>query len=276
MATKVATAVATTQREAILIEDAHVRPMMGIDVLEPVPSRNVPYELSDPFILVHEAVVPIDPERAQLDTTHPHRGFDNLWYVLSGDASTGHSTGPGGTFERARLHAGALLKIRTGRGVYHAESIGEDELREGQIGSFRSVLFWVNLARKDKGVDPTAQVVEPDELPNSHKDGVIVRTLVGDGSPVTLGTEGLILDVELRAGGDFGTSIESGFNAFVWMLDGEASLGPDRRRVARAQIAVLGPGDSLSVTDAQPGTRFLVMAGKPYGEEPIYNGPYVD
>ena len=32
----------------------------------------------------------------------------------------------------------------------------------------------------------------------------------------------------------------------------------------------------LTVTDAQPGTRFMLMAGKPYGEEPIYNGPYVD
>ena len=77
--------------------------MMGIEVLEPVPAPNVPYELSDPYVLVHEATVPITPERAQLDTTHPHRGFDNLWYIISGSASTGHSTGPGGTFERAQL-----------------------------------------------------------------------------------------------------------------------------------------------------------------------------
>jgi len=30
------------------------------------------------------------------------------------------------------------------------------------------------------------------------------------------------------------------------------------------------------VTDAAPGTRFLLMAGEPYGEAPIFNGPYVD
>ena len=155
-----ATQVQTTDREAVLVEPAHVRPMMGIEVLEPVPARNVPYELSDPYILVHEATVPINPERAKLDTTHPHRGFDNLWYILSGSASTGHSTGPGGTFERARLDTGSLLKIRTGRGVYHAENIGEDELREGKTGEFRSVLFWVNLARKEKQSEPTAQVVD--------------------------------------------------------------------------------------------------------------------
>src|SRR4029077_6753117 len=103
----------TVERDVILVEDAHLRPMMGLEVLEPVPARNVPYELSDPYILVNEATVPIDPERAKLDTTRPHRGFDNLWYILSGDASTGHSTGPGGSFERVRLGTGDLLRIRT-------------------------------------------------------------------------------------------------------------------------------------------------------------------
>ena len=92
-----ATATRAAVREAVLVEDAHLRPMMGLEVLEPVPARNVPYELSDPYILVHEATVPINPDRANLDTTHPHRGFDNLWYILSGAASTGHSTGPGGS-----------------------------------------------------------------------------------------------------------------------------------------------------------------------------------
>ena len=250
--------------------------MMGIEVLEPVPARNVPYELSDPFILVHEATVPINPERAKLDTTHPHRGFDNLWYILSGNASTGHSTGPGGTFERARLGTGGLLKIRTGRGVYHAENIGADQLAEGITGEFRSVLFWVNLARRDKGAEPTAQVVPPDELPSRTDGDAIVRTLVGPGSPVELGTPGLILDVELPEGGAFDTSIPTGFNAFVWMLEGEASVGANRRTARRSQIAVLGPEGSLRVSNAIPGTRFMLMAGKPYGEDPIYNGPYVD
>jgi redox-sensitive bicupin YhaK (pirin superfamily) len=271
-----ATAIQTTEREAILVEDAHVRPMMGLEVLEPVPARNVPYELSDPYILVHEATVPVNPERAKLDTTHPHRGFDNLWYILSGVASTGHSTGPGGTFERAQLETGGLLKIRTGRGVYHAEDIGADELREGKTGEFRSVLFWVNLARKDKDVDPTAQVVRPDEVPTATDGDAIVRTLVGPGSPVDLGTPGLILDVELPEGGSFSTPVDPDFNAFVWMLEGEANIGANGRLARRSQIAVLGAGDGLTVANAQSGTRFMLMSGKPYAEPPVYNGPYVD
>jgi redox-sensitive bicupin YhaK (pirin superfamily) len=42
------------------------------------------------------------------------------------------------------------------------------------------------------------------------------------------------------------------------------------------QLVLLGPGESFGVTDATPGTRFLLMAGKPYGEAPVFNGPYVD
>ena len=264
------------QREVVLVEGAHVRPMMGIEVLEPVPARNVPYELSDPYILVHEATVPVNPERAKLDTTHPHRGFDNLWYIISGVASTGHSTGPDGAFERAQLKTGGLLKIRTGRGVYHAESIGEDELREGKTGEFRSVLFWVNLARSEKHVEPTAQVVTADELPRATDRGAIVTTLVGPGSPVELGTPGLILDVEMPEGGSYSAPVPTEFNAFVWMLEGEATVGANGQRAHRSQIALLGPGGVLTVTDAQPGTRFMLMAGRPYGEAPVYNGPYVD
>ncbi len=44
----------------------------------------------------------------------------------------------------------------------------------------------------------------------------------------------------------------------------------------RSQIAVLGPGRAVTVDEARPGTRFKLMAGKPYRETPVYNGPYVD
>ena len=192
------TQIETREREVDLLEDAHIRLMMGLDVLEPLPSRTIPYAQVDPFILVHEAVVPITPERASMDTKHPHRGFDNLWYLLAGEASTGHSTGPGGAMERARLQTGSLLKLRTGSGVWHAEGIGEDELREGKSGTeMRGVLFWVNLARKYKGVEPSAQLLNPHDVPVRQVGEAIVRVLVGEGSPVELGTPGLILDVEL-------------------------------------------------------------------------------
>ena len=117
----------TMGRDAALVEDAAGTRVMGQRIVEALPSRTVPYEQVDPFLLVHEGRVRLS-DLANVDTKHPHRGFDNLWYVIEGSASTGHSTGPGGAMERARLSEGALLALRTGRGAWHAEAIGRNGL----------------------------------------------------------------------------------------------------------------------------------------------------
>src|SRR5437773_81072 len=265
-----------TERDAVLVEDAALIRMMGFPVLEALPSRRASYDQVDPFILVHEARMRL-ADMTNVDTKHPHRGFDNLWYIIEGSASTGHSTGPGGAIERARLSEGALLALRTGRGAWHAEAIGEDEIKEGLTDAeFRGVLFWVNLARKDKHVEPSAQIVEPEQIPVRHEDDATIRVLVGEGSQVELGTPALILDVELPKGGGVTTPVSSDFQGFAYLLEGEASFGANGRRAQPPQLVLLGSGDTLSVTDAAPGTRFLIMAGKPYGEVPVFNGPFVD
>ena len=264
------------ERDAVLVEDAALIRMMGFPVLEALPSRMVPYERVDPFILVHEGRMRLS-DVGKVDTKHPHRGFDNLWYVIEGSASTGHSTGPDGAIERARLSEGALLALRTGRGAWHAEGIGEDEIGEGRGDTeFRGVLFWVNLARKDKQVEPSALVLQPEQIPARREGDAIVRVLVGQGSPVQLGTPALILDVELPDGGGVMTPVPPDFQGFAYLLEGEAAFGANRRRARPPQLVLLGPGESFGVTEAAPRTRFLLMAGRPYREEPVFNGPYVD
>jgi hypothetical protein len=179
--------------------------------------------------------------------------------------------------ERARLSEGSLLALRTGRGAWHAEAIGADELEEGRIDAeFRGVLFWVNLARKDKRVEPSAQVLDREQIPVRQEGDATVRTLVGDGSPVELGTPALILDVELPEGGQFRTPIPGEFQGFAYLLEGEAEFGANGLQARPPQLVLLGRGDELTVTEASPGTRFLLMAGKPYGEAPVFNGPFVD
>jgi hypothetical protein len=269
-------AVEEKERDAIVVEDAALIRMMGFPVLEALPSRTIPYRQVDPFILVHEGRMRLS-DMQNVDTKHPHRGFDNLWYVIEGSASTGHNTGPDGAIERARLSEGALLALRTGRGAWHAESVGQDEVEEGRGDTeFRGVLFWVNLARKDKDVDPSAQVLQPEQIPVSREGDAIVRVLVGEGSPVHLGTPALILDIELPDGGRVTTPVPPEFQGFAYVLEGEGAFGGNQRTARPPQLVLLGPGEDLTVTDAAPGTRYLLMAGQPYGEVPVFNGPYVD
>jgi quercetin 2,3-dioxygenase len=93
---------------------------------------------------------------------------------------------------------------------------------------------------------------------------------------VQLGTPALILDVELPTGGQVTTPVPAGFQGFAYLLDGEAVFGANKRQARPPQLVLLGPGAELTVTDATPGTRFMLMAGKPYGEVPVFNGPFVD
>jgi quercetin 2,3-dioxygenase len=238
------TDVETTGREAVLVQDAARIQMMGLPVLEALPARGVPYHRVDPFLLVHESRLRLS-ELSGLDTKHPHRGFDNLWYILEGSASTGHSTGPGGAIERARLPKGALLALRTGRGAWHAEGIGAEERDEG-LGDtqWRSVLFWVNLARKDKQAAPSALVLQPDQVPVRREGEAIVRTLVGNGSPVRLGTPALILDVELPTGGQVTTRCRPGSRASPMYWTAGPPLGPTAAGPGRPSWCCWVPGPS--------------------------------
>jgi len=68
----------------------------------------------------------------------------------------------------------------------------------------------------------------------------------------------------------------STYSSFRDVLEGEAAFGANRRPARPPELVLLGRGDEFRVTDASPGTRYLLMAGQPYGEAPVFNGPYVD
>ena len=123
---------------------------------------------------------------------------------------------------------------------------------------------------------PSAQVLQPEQIPVRHAGDATVRVLVGDGSPVHLGTPALILDIELPTGGQVTTAVPAEFQGFAYVLEGEATFGANRRRAKPAQLVLLGRGGAFMVTDAVKGTRFLLMAARPNGETPRFNGPFVD
>jgi quercetin 2,3-dioxygenase len=104
------------------------------------------------------------------------------------------------------------------------------------------VLFWVNLARKDKKVDPSARVVDAEDIQAYQKSDAAIRVLVGEGSSVQLGTTALILDVELPEGGRVTTDVPAEFQGFAYLLEGEASFGANRRGAPSASAGPVGKG----------------------------------
>ena len=175
--------------------------------------------------------------------------------------------------ERARLSEGALLALRTGRGAWHAEAIGADELADGQTDAeFRGVLFWVNLARRDKEMEPSALVLQRGD-PGSAGGRRVGSHPRGRG--LSRSSRNARAHPRHRAADGWGGhhTVPPEFQGFAYVLEGEAAFGANRRRARPPQLVLLGRGDEFRVTDASPGTRYLLMAGRPYGEAPVFNGP---
>jgi redox-sensitive bicupin YhaK (pirin superfamily) len=71
------------------------------------------------------------------------------------------------------------------------------------------------------------------------------------------------------------------FNALVYVLSGDGTVGEDRRPVTTGQLAVFGPGDSITFgasaagSERSPDLDVLVLGGRPIGEPVYAYGPFV-
>ena len=62
-------------------------------------------------------------------------------------------------------------------------------------------------------------------------------------------------------------------NAFVYVFEGAASVGDTP--LAQHGLALLGPGDAVTVAAGEQGARFILVAGRPLREPIVQYGPFV-
>ena len=71
------------------------------------------------------------------------------------------------------------------------------------------------------------------------------------------------------------------FNALVYVLNGNGTVGPDRRPLRMGQLAVLGAGDVIEVgadesqESRSPSLDLYIMGGRPIREPVAAYGPFV-
>jgi redox-sensitive bicupin YhaK (pirin superfamily) len=244
----------------------------GVPIRRALPSRNVPYAVVDPFLLLDEGQLKVTGKSANFPI-HPHRGFEIVTYSLRGPL--GQKQIADGREERASVAEGGLLRITAGRGMAHGEgSEGQQLPPEGL--EVHILQLWINLARADKGVEPSYQTVDPAQIPEQTWGKARVRVLVGEGSPVQLHTPALYLDLDLPAGERVEAPVPEGWQGFAYLVGGSGRFGADEKQASAGDLVVLGPGAAFPVTAEGEGVRFVLAAGRPYGEAPRWNGSFVD
>src|SRR5947207_12018606 len=121
----------------------------GFLVRRPCPKAS--FSDFDPFLLLDE-MGPMDvaPGQAKGAPDHPHRGFETVTYMLSGEMEHKDSGGHAG-----RLKSGDVQWMTAGAGVIHAEMPSKEFLRT--VGRMHGFQLWVNLPQSDKMIKPRYQ-----------------------------------------------------------------------------------------------------------------------
>jgi len=247
----------------------------GFVVRRPFPSAAAS-EL-DPFLLLDE-MGPADyaPGEAVGAPDHPHRGFETVTYLLSGEMQHADSAG-----HRGKLGPGDVQWMTAGRGVVHSELPSDRIMNDG--GRLHGFQIWVNLPARDKMIAPHYQEIPKDRLPSAEsKDGLArVRVIAGEalGARAVIETRTPILlhDWTLQPGASVEVPVPAGHRVYAYVFENGATVA-EGTRLEEGQLAIFGEGDTVRLArDAQAGSpgRLLLLGGVPLREPVARYGPFV-
>jgi redox-sensitive bicupin YhaK (pirin superfamily) len=226
----------------------------------------------DPFLMLDE--FRSDDPAAYLAgfPDHPHRGFETVTYMLAGRMR--HEDNKG---NKGLLGPGSVQWMTAARGIVHSE------MPEQQDGLMQGFQLWINLPAREKMSEPRYKDIAAEDVPvASAGEGVKVKVIAGRygdvrGPVAPEATAPLFLDIELAAGASFQTTLPGDHNAFTYVFEGEAAVGPagSERNLARGQIGLLSSGTSFEAKAGAKPARLLLLAGRPLKEPVAKYGPFV-
>jgi redox-sensitive bicupin YhaK (pirin superfamily) len=203
---------------------------------------------------------------------HPHRGFETVTVVYSGEVEHRDSSGGGGT-----IGPGDVQWMTAGSGLVHEEMHTPAFTRSG--GAFEAVQLWVNLPARLKMTAPKYQTLLATDiaevtLPN---DAGRVRVIAGAyedaKGPAQTFTPMNLWDVRLKAGHGVGFTVPPGHTAAVFVMKG--SVRVNGQDATDAEFVILDREGEAARIDAASDAKLLVLSGEPLNEPIVGYGPFV-
>ena len=235
----------------------------------------------DPFIHLDQmGEVEYAPGEPKGTPWHPHRGFETVTYMIDGVFEHQGSNGGGGVITN-----GDTQWMTAGAGILHIEKPPEWLVSAG--GLFHGLQLWVNLPAAQKFAAPRYQDLRASEvaLVSSPDGGALVRVIAGEVAghtgPGSTYSPMTMVHATLSKGATLTLPWRADYNALVYVLAGQGSVGPERRPIETGQLAVLGAGSSITVLagpiqeSRSPTLDVIVLGGRPIGESVAWLGPFV-
>jgi len=223
----------------------------------------------DPFLMLDEFGSENSEDYIAGFPPHPHRGIETVTYMLAGDFEHKDSTGGQG-----RMTAGDVQWMKTGSGIIHSEM---PAMKEGKLHGFQ---LWINMPASMKMDKPEYHYIDADKM-SVHKDNdKQIKVIAGkfqkaEGPIKKHNVEPVYFDVELKKDKEFNFEIPSSHNSFIYLIEGEIKIGEKKHdKVKDSTLILLTNGEKLKVT-ALTKAKFLLISGKPIGEQIARGGPFV-
>ena len=273
---------ATTRARPVLSVTTAPRSLEG----EGFPVRRafagVSVERLDPFLHMDQmGAVEYSPGEPKGTPWHPHRGFETVTYLIDGQLQHADSHGGGGL-----IGSGDTQWMTAGAGILHIETPPAALVAAG--GLFHGFQLWVNLPAAAKFAAPHYQDISSAHvrLLASDDGGALIRLIAGEVAgcigPGTTQTPITLIHATVSPGAALTLPWRPDHNALVYALSGDGTVGPDGHPLVGGRLAVLGDGDSLTVTaDARQDQRHaagldvLILGGRPIREPVAMYGPFV-
>ncbi len=237
--------------------------------------------LLDPFVHMDQmGEVEYAPGEAKGTPWHPHRGFETVTYMIDGTFRHRDSIGGGGLITN-----GDTQWMTAGAGILHIEAPPSELVAAG--GRFHGIQLWVNLPRVDKMIAPAYQDLGAADvaLLTTPDGGALLRLIAGElegrAGPGSTHSPMVMVHATVAPGASVTLPWDPAFNALVYVLSGEGTVGEDGRPVSGGQLAVYGTGGSITFgASAAPSERtpeldVLVLGGRPIREPVFAYGPFV-
>jgi len=223
----------------------------------------------DPFLMLDEFGSENKDDYIGGFPPHPHRGIETVTYMIQGEFEHKDSTGAKG-----RMTSGDVQWMKTGSGIIHSEM---PAMSEGRLHGFQ---LWVNMPAKLKMSKPDYIYIDSDKM-QIHKDGnKQVKVIAGkfenaEGPIKKHNVEPIYFDVDLEKDKEFNFQLPSTHNSFIYLISGEIKIGEQtHNKVKNSKLILLTNGEKLRVLGISK-AKFLLISGKPIGEEIARGGPFV-
>ena len=224
---------------------------------------------NDPFIVLMDDRIDLEPGR-EAGGAHPHAGFETVTFVVEGELRDR---------DEGTLRTGDVLWMTAGSGVIHNENVVP-------LGKSRILQLWLTLPHDERWAAPRFEHIVRDAAPVRREPGVEARVYSGSSGSAQATTHNYVpvtlVDLRLQPGARFEQELPDSYNGFLYVLDGNVSVGSQRTRLAVGQVGWLAepPASasqdrSLRITAGAEGARVILYAGERQGVPIVMHGPFV-